>query len=188
MLNWLKERQARNHTARELYGSIVTQARQQGFYADMGFPDTARGRFELLVLHTALVMRRLQKDGDEAASLARTLAETFITDMDDNMRELTFSDLAVPREVKKVAAALYDRHGMLSAGLEASSPKEDALVQALAKDLAYLDREGPGTVRIDDFARYVHGAASALAAQSRESLCTNGPQWPDPKQENGVSR
>ncbi len=31
------------------------------------------------------------------------------------MREMSFSDLAVPREIKKAAAALFDRHTLVGA-------------------------------------------------------------------------
>jgi cytochrome b pre-mRNA-processing protein 3 len=184
MLNWFKERQNRARTARDLYGSIVAQARQPAFYAEMGVPDVARGRFEVIVLHTALVMRRLQRAGDPWASLARTLAEVFVTDMDDNMRELTFSDLAVPREVKKVAAALYDRHAALGRHLEAPAPV-DALQAALAKDLAYLSPPGSGSIRADILADYLRRTDKALAAQDVARLCEAGPDWLNPMQLKG---
>ena len=179
MLNWLKERQTRSQTARDLYGSIVTQARQPGFYRDFGVPDTPRGRFELVALHTALVLARLQQDGAAAAPLARALSEVFVTDMDDNMRELTFSDLAVPREVKKVAAALFDRHGALIAALQAKDGNPKALEDALARDLAYLADEGPASIRFSELARYLHATSRRLATQSHQALVADGLSWPD---------
>ena len=39
---------------------IVTQAREPLFYRDLGVPDTVNGRFDLLVLHLWMVLRRLQ--------------------------------------------------------------------------------------------------------------------------------
>lgn len=184
MLNWFKERQNRARTARDLYGSIVAQARQPAFYAEMGVPDVARGRFEVIVLHTALVMRRLQRAGDPWASLARTLAEVFVTDMDDNMRELTFSDLAVPREVKKVAAALYDRHAALAAHLD-GTVDTNALQAALAKDLSYLLPNAESGLRSDLLARYLRETERGLAQQGIEGLCAAGPRWPNPMDAKG---
>jgi cytochrome b pre-mRNA-processing protein 3 len=184
MLNWFKERQSRTRTARDLYGSIVAQARQPAFYAEMGVPDVARGRFELIALHTALVMHRLQRAGDPWTSLARSLAEVFVTDMDDNMRELTFSDLAVPREVKKVAAALYDRHAALAKHPDGSA-SADALQAALAKDLAYLSPAGGGSLRSDLLAHYLRRTGAALASQDVARICDAGPDWLNPMELKG---
>ena len=43
-----------------------------------------------------------------------------MVDLDDAMREMTFGDLAVPREVKRAAAALFDRHRAYLAALGAA--------------------------------------------------------------------
>ena len=61
-------------------------------------------------------------------------------DLDDAMREMTFGDLAVPREVKRAAAALFDRHRAYLAALGA--PDDMTLAQAMAAQLAYLDPGG----------------------------------------------
>ena len=43
-----------------IYGMIVTQAREAPFYQDLGVPDTVNGRFDLLLLHLWMVLRRLR--------------------------------------------------------------------------------------------------------------------------------
>lgn len=180
MLNWLKERQARGRTARDLYGSIVTQARQPAFYARMGIPDTAQGRFEVIVLHVAAVMRRLQAEGADGQAVARLLGETFVTDMDDCMREMTFSDLAVPREVKRVAAALFDRH----AALDQMDAK--ALAQGLETQLAYLRTDAnPNAIDAQALAHYAVESAKMLAAQPAAQLSEGKIAWPDPAAHGG---
>lgn len=179
MLNWLKERQIRGRTAQELYGSIVAQARRPEFYSGLGVPDTARGRFEVITLHTAMVLRRLHDEGPTAADLARALSEAFVVDMDDNMREMSFSDLAVPREVKKAAAALFDRHAALSQVIEPPSAGPDPLAERLAHQLQYLAGTGDD-VHLDSagLARYVRAAAAALGAQPLASALERGLDWP----------
>jgi cytochrome b pre-mRNA-processing protein 3 len=182
MLNWLKERQTRTRTAQQLYGAIVAQARQPIFYTDFRVPDTARGRFELITLHVALVLHRLQAEGAETADLARVLGETFVVDMDDNMREMSFSDLAVPREIKKAAAALFDRHTLVgSAGPAPAAGEADAFALRLGQALAYLAKENNGdAIDGQGVARYVRAAAAALAAQPVADLLVTGPLWPVP--------
>ncbi len=58
----LFRRSARPGTISALYGAIVAQARLPGFYRDYAVPDTVDGRFELIVLHLALVLDRLAEE------------------------------------------------------------------------------------------------------------------------------
>ena len=39
---------------------IVAQARSPAFYRDYGVPDTVSGRFDMIVLHLVLVLRRIR--------------------------------------------------------------------------------------------------------------------------------
>src|SRR5262249_12055523 len=109
MWTLLPARSPERRTATKLYGRVVAQARLPSFYAEWGVPDTPEGRLELLLLHLALVLQRLGSGPTPPGRLARRLGETFVTDMDDNMREMGLGDMSVPRRVKKAAAALFDR-------------------------------------------------------------------------------
>lgn len=176
MLGWLKRRLDRAGTARKFYGSIVTQARRQPFYADWGIPDTPQGRFEMVVLHLVLVVRRLTREGAAGGSLARALNETFIADMDDSMREMTFGDLRVPREIKQVTAALLDRHEAYADALQ--DPTGRKLQEALAGQLRYLgDSEQFAIVLLAD---YMQRAASGLDPIPGPRLLDGNLEWPDP--------
>jgi len=55
-------RRSRQDTISTLYGTIVAQARLPRFYRDYGVADTVDGRFDLLVLHLALIVDRLAED------------------------------------------------------------------------------------------------------------------------------
>ena len=61
----LFRRRARSDTISTLYGTIVAQARLPCFYREYGVPDTVNGRFDLLVLHLALVLDRLADEISE---------------------------------------------------------------------------------------------------------------------------
>jgi cytochrome b pre-mRNA-processing protein 3 len=176
VLGWLKRRLDRTETARKLYGSSVTQARREAFYADWHIPDTPQGRFEMLVLHLVLVVRRLTREGSTGGRLARALNETFIADMDDNMREMTFGDLRVPRAIKQVTAALLERHKAYADALQ--QPDSQKLQEALAGQLRYLgDSEQFAIVALAD---YMHQAASTLHRISGNRLLDGNLEWPDP--------
>ena len=103
-------------------------------------PDTVQGRFEMIALHVALASRRIGAEGAAGRRLGVALTEAFVVDMDDGMRELTFGDLAVPREIKRAAAALFDRHTAYLAALAATS--DMSLAEALQAQLAYLAPDG----------------------------------------------
>src|ERR1700728_2216657 len=45
-----------------LYGAVVAQARCASFYTDYGVPDTVEGRFDLIVVHLVLLLRRLGQE------------------------------------------------------------------------------------------------------------------------------
>jgi len=176
MFAWLSRRSDRRRNARELYGSIVTQARLPTFYTAWGVPDTVAGRFEMLLVHLSLVLDRLSQEGREGVKLARVLSEAFIADMDANMREMTFGDLAVPREIKRAAAALFDRHEAYRAGLAARQPAR--LLGALEAQLAYL--APAGGLDAGRIAHYMLEAADGIGGQSGRALLAGRLGWPVP--------
>jgi cytochrome b pre-mRNA-processing protein 3 len=176
VLGWLTRRFDRAETARKLYGSSVTQARRQTFYANWHIPDTPQGRFEMVVLHVVLLVRRLTREGPAGARLARALNEAFIADMDDNMREMTFGDLRVPREIKQVTTALLDRHKAYADALQ--DPAGRQLQEAVAGQLRYLgDSEQFAIVALAD---YMRRAASTLDSAPAKRLLDGNIEWPGP--------
>ena len=48
-----------DRTIAALYGAIVAQARTPRFYQDYAVPDTVLGRFDMVLLHVVLLLRRL---------------------------------------------------------------------------------------------------------------------------------
>lgn len=189
MLKWLTQRTDHRGVASVIYGSIVASARQQHFYATWQVPDTREGRFEMVAMHVALVMRRLERAGAAGTELARALAETFMTDMDDNMREIGIGDLAVPKKVKRAAAALYDRHRDYAAALvlddaaaSDNAAASSALATAVASALSGEARQSATIPGLDcgALAHYMQRLHRALGATS-DADCLAGKlplPWP----------
>jgi cytochrome b pre-mRNA-processing protein 3 len=184
VLGWLKRRLDRSRTARKLYGSSVTQARQPVFYANWGIPDTPQGRFEMVVLHVALLVRRLTREGPAGQRLGRAVNEQFIVDMDDTMREMTFGDLRVPREIKQVTTALLDRHKAYADALGETEPVE--LQEVIAAQLRYLGDSGQ--FDIVHLADYIRRAASALDLVPGARLLDGNLEWPESDGSAAVQR
>jgi cytochrome b pre-mRNA-processing protein 3 len=154
MLTRLKMWQDRRRQARSLYESIVTQARTRFLYADLGVPDTPEGRFEMVALHLVLTLDRLDRAGEPGRRLARALTETFAVDLDDNFREMSVGDLAVPRHVKRAVAALLERYNGYRAAL--SDSHDAPLTVAIQSRLAGLDvGQGLDAQRICAYIRLV---------------------------------
>ncbi len=114
MLNlehWLRSFSQHNKQASNIYVAIVAQARHPLFYTRYGVQDTATGRYELLVLHVAIVLAALRHCEPMNGPISRGVVEAFVTDMDDNLRELGVGDMSVPKRVKKASAGLLERSG-----------------------------------------------------------------------------
>lgn len=172
VLNWFRSRSNTGRTASALYGSIVAQARDCAFYADGGVPDTTEGRFGMIGVHMFLVLERLRTEGRAGQELGRALLETMMTDIDDSLREIGFSDLAVPRRVKKAAAALHEQLAAYRAA--AAGASGDALASLLAHHV-YLDRETGAPERL---AAYMAASARHLEQQPLTRLANGEVTFP----------
>jgi cytochrome b pre-mRNA-processing protein 3 len=166
-----RRRQAQKIDA--LYGAIVAQARRPDFYADYGVADTVSGRFDMVVLHTALVLRRLREAPEEARPLGQGVFDAFCRDMDGNLREMGVGDLAVPKKMKGFGEAFYGRAAAYDRALAAEDGTE--LAATLARNV---------------FGQETHPAAGRLAAYVRETegalardlswTASGTPPFPDP--------
>lgn len=162
-----------------LYLACVEQARIPVFFMDFGVPDTVDGRFDLIILHTMLLMRRLRSNGKEAADLSQATLNLMFSDMDRNLREMGVGDLSVGKQVKKMAKAFYGRAEVWE---EAMDKGENALPEALVETLfRAVSEPGDGPANL---AAYVTAADSALRSLSTEHVLAGKLEFPNPKLEN----
>jgi cytochrome b pre-mRNA-processing protein 3 len=164
MLAWFRRDTELTRKARGIYGAIVAAARQPRFYREHCVPDTPEGRLEMLTLHLVAGLMRLDGAGVEGKALARLVTETFVTDMDDNMREIGIGDLAVPRKVKRAAALLYERHRAYAAALG----DETLLAEQIGAACAHLSASPP--VDAAGLARYLQGLSLAYAGAGDDDI------------------
>src|SRR4029079_1330843 len=92
-----------------LYAALVAQARAPGLYAVLGVPDTVTGRFEMVVLHSILIIDRLKRSGVAGKELGQEVFDAFCRDMDQSLRELGFGDQSVPKRMKQLGESFYGR-------------------------------------------------------------------------------
>lgn len=171
--------------ARALYESIVHQARCPEFYTASGVPDSTDGRFEMLLLHTALVMRRLRQDGEAAAGLRQTLFDTLIFDMDQSLRQSGVGDLKVGPKLKQMGEAYYGRSKAYDDGLDTT--EANGLREALVRNV-YGTTTAPSDAVLDELAYYMRESDRLLAQQDRAALLQGKPRFAAPPAPGAVAQ
>jgi cytochrome b pre-mRNA-processing protein 3 len=177
-LAFLSRHARRANTIETLYGAIVAQARHPIFYLEYGVPDTVNGRFEMLLLHVALLVDRLAAAPDPIRGTGQDVFDRFCQDMDDILRERGVSDVKVPKEMRRVASAFYGRQAAYREAL--ARPEPEPLLEAVRRNV-YGGASAPAAARM---AAYMRMAAVSLQGQAPEALARGQLAWPAP---DGIS-
>ena len=167
-----KSRAPLRGTIEAIYGMIVTQAREPSFYRDFGVPDTVNGRFDLLLLHLWLVLRRL-KSAQGGPALSQALFDHFCSDMDDNLREMGVGDLTVPKKMQAFGEAFYGRTAAYDLAL---TEGHAALAQALCKNIL----NGENIDKARQLAAYAEAAMATLDGLDEATLLSGLGKFPAP--------
>jgi cytochrome b pre-mRNA-processing protein 3 len=168
-----KPRNPSRGTIEAIYGMIVTQAREPLFYRDLGVPDTVNGRFDLLVLHLWMVLRRLTSMEGGGAGVSQALFDRFCADLDANLREMGVGDLAVPKRMQAFGEAFYGRAAAYDLAVTAG---EEPLAQALCKNIF----NGEQIENARRLACYAEASISALAGLDDATLQSESWRFPSP--------
>ncbi len=162
--------------AQELHRKVVEAARQPALYGEDGVSDTIDGRFELVVLHTALVVLVLQKSEDpQARAVSQALFDTMFDDFDAAMRELGVGDSAVGKKIRFMAEGFYGRAKALDEALSAQDDSQ-SLQRVLARNTLGVDEPDS---RAERLSLYVNAAHAALQSQGADALIAGAePDFP----------
>jgi cytochrome b pre-mRNA-processing protein 3 len=188
-------RRHHNRNIHGLYGAIVAQARLTTFYTRYGVSDSVDGRFELIVLHLVLVLRRLggeqtagptlgsptqgaprQGSPRTAGRIGQQLFDVFCRDLNDNLREMGVGDLAVPRKMRTFGEAFYGRQAAYGAALGATDDRE--LEKALARNIFGLAEADENAARL---ARYARAAVERMGGEAEDALLAGKVMFPSPE-------
>ena len=122
----------------ELFEALTAQAREPHWYLEGKVPDTLDGRFAVLATVSALVLVRLEAEGEQGNALSVAFTERFIEVMELEHRELGIGDPTLGRTVRKLVGSLSRR-----TDLWRSAIGQGRDWTAAARESLYKDRVAP---------------------------------------------
>ena len=117
-----------------LFAAATAEARRPGWYADAHVPDTLDGRFAVLATVTALLLVRLEREGEGGNRLSVVLTERFIEVMESEHRELGLGDPTLGKTVRKLVGMLAKRTEMWRSAKAGETSWSSATGQSLFRD------------------------------------------------------
>ena len=156
-----------NQAEERLYRKVLEASRNPELYTRFEVADTLDGRFDMLCLHVALVMRRLKAASDtRSPNFSQNLFDILFADMDLTLREMGVGDLGVAKRVRKMSEAYMGRLTAYSLYLDKGD--KQGLAEALARNLG---RQEEGARDCDrQCADFVTAAAAKLETAEIEVL------------------
>ncbi len=158
------------HIPEALHMAIMEHSLQPSFFGEGKVDDTFSGRFEVVCLHSALVLRRLREFGDAGNDLAQDTFNELFSGFDDALREIGTGDLKVGKKVRVIGESFYGRAKAYDDALSAGS--SDALKDAITRNIN-LDA---GFAQV--LTKYIGEAAASFDNQKEESLLSGKIEWP----------
>ncbi|MEM8552532.1 MAG: ubiquinol-cytochrome C chaperone family protein [Pseudomonadota bacterium] len=159
MLRFFRKKQT-NPAVLELYAKAVAQARQPAFYQTFGVPDTLDGRFDMIVFHLWPLIAALNDGEGGITDDGQALFDTFVADMEGNLRSIGVSDNSFPKKMKAIGRAFYGRY----AAYATAAGDEATLATAIARNLLE-DEEKAGSHEARALALYANAMAVAVGAR-----------------------
>jgi cytochrome b pre-mRNA-processing protein 3 len=135
----------------ELFEAATAIAREPHWYIEGKVPDTLDERFAVLTTVLALVLVRLEREGDAGDRLAVALTERFVEVMESEHRELGLGDPTLGRTVRKLVGSLARRNDLWRAAVSG-------------------EKEWPGAVRASLYKTGVSSDALSHSATALERL------------------
>jgi cytochrome b pre-mRNA-processing protein 3 len=162
LLKRLFGRPDRRATLAPLYAALVAAARDPFWYRSGGVPDSVEGRFDMVAAATALVLLRLEAEGERGREPAVLLTELFVDDMDASLRQIGIGDYVVGKHVGRLMSALG---GRLAAFRGADG---DGFVRAVRRNVFH--EAPPSDEALDAAARRLELLAQAVAEAPLDAL------------------
>lgn len=119
-----------------LFEAVTEIAREPHWYVEGKVPDSIDGRFAVLSTVTALVLVRLEADGEQGDLVSVALTERFIQVMESEHRELGLGDPTLGKTVRKLVGSLSRRTDRWRAAIAGEGDWTDTARDSLYKGKA----------------------------------------------------
>ncbi len=178
MLTFFRKKTGAEQIAAEaLYSALLIQSRQPYFYTDLQVPDTVDGRFDMVLLHSFVVLRRLGHLGQAGDKTARRLSQAvydvMFVDMDRAVREIGVGDLSVKKHIRRMMKAFNGRVAAYDAGLGDDAVQHDALRRNL---YGTVKTEIPTAV-LDIMTAYIQSSVRHVDTMTMDELVKAQIRW-----------
>jgi cytochrome b pre-mRNA-processing protein 3 len=117
----------------EVFAAVTGMAREPHWYVEGKVPDTLDGRFAVLATVAALVIVRLEREGEAGNAASVALTERFIAVMESEHRELGLGDPTLGKTVRKLVGSLARRTELWRSAADRDGRWETAAHQSLYK-------------------------------------------------------
>ncbi|WP_427792327.1 ubiquinol-cytochrome C chaperone family protein [Brevundimonas diminuta] len=165
-----RRQQTQERQAQALYALAVDQARQPDFYAQLGVQDRIDARFELYTLHVLLLFVRMKAEGERGADLAQKMFDTYVSALDNVLRELGVGDVSVGKKMRKLGEALYGRMSAYEKALREGD--HEGFQASIARNVFESENPADGAA----LTRYALESHDRLSRQS-PSAVEKAPDW-----------
>lgn len=149
-----------------IYKVAGEHSRAPGFYSELEVKDDFDGRFDLLVIHVHLLIRRLRALSSGAKDAQQRLFDIFIGDLDQGLRLSGVGDIGIGHRVKKMTHAYYGRAVAYDEALDAGDVS--GLEGAVRRNL-YRERDVPEAL-VSAVAAYMMAQDRRLASLDDEAV------------------
>ena len=89
----------------DLYNTLLTLSRNIFFYRNIKLHDTFETRIYLMFIHFSLILIIFKKKNEE---FEQKLYDSLFNNIENNLRELGFGDIAVNKKMKNLNKIFYD--------------------------------------------------------------------------------
>lgn len=166
---WFKARRQSGASSARFYDVVMAAALDPAHYVSGVAEDTLEGRFGMVTLHSALVMRHLRKYGEAGRMQSRCLYEQVFAGFDYALREAGTSDARIARKVRTLGEEFYG----LARALDAALNDSDAHMAISAM----LERNQIGGSFVPELADYLYRTDQVFNGIQEKELLSGNFAW-----------
>ena len=111
--------------AEKIYQNIIEISRSKFFYIDYDLEDTFETRFDLLTFHAFMIFYYYKSKMLNNSPISQNLFDYMFNDIENNLREMGFGDIAVNKKMKLFIRAFYGRLSQYSKSFDLIISEDD---------------------------------------------------------------